>query len=105
MKNLLAAGILIACGTMFPRVLLVASLINPALFNALIIPMSVMTFVTLSSAVLIWYKRTEGSFEETTQLSNPLEMKAALFFGLVLVVVILLGKATIQLFGETVIFC
>ncbi|MDQ7072254.1 MAG: DUF4010 domain-containing protein [Gammaproteobacteria bacterium] len=46
MKSLLAAGILVACGTMFPRVVLVATLINPALFSGLIIPMVVMSLLT-----------------------------------------------------------
>lgn len=104
MKNLLAAGILIACGTMFPRVVLVASLINPALFNVLVLPMLVMTLMTLGSAVIIWHKRAERSPEKMTKLSNPLELKAALFFGMILVIVILLSKAAVFFFGESVIY-
>ena len=38
MRNLLATGILIACGTMFPRVVLISSLINPLLFSVLTVP-------------------------------------------------------------------
>lgn len=100
MKNLLAAGILIACGTMFPRVVLVSSLINPALFNALIIPMAVMGGVVLFSAAVIWHKNVEQAPSELAQLINPLELKPALFFGALLVVVILLGKAATNFFGE-----
>ena len=100
MKNLLAAGILVACGTMFPRIVLISSLINPALFNALIVPMMVMTLLTLFSAAIIWHKSVDQSPSELTHLINPLELKPALFFGALLVLVILLGKAAIHFFGE-----
>jgi len=100
MKNLLAAGILIACGTMFPRVVLISSLVNPALFNFLIVPMTVMTVVTLSSAAVIWHKNIDRPPSELAHLSNPLELRPALFFGAILILVILLGKAAIQFFGD-----
>lgn len=100
MTNLLAAGILIACGTMFPRIVLISSLINPALFNALLVPMVVMTLLTLSSAAVIWHKSIDRSPTELAHLINPLELKPALFFGALLVLVILLGKAAIHYFGE-----
>ncbi len=100
MKNLLAAGILVACGTMFPRIVLISSLINPALFNALILPMTVMTFLTLFSAVVIWHKRGDRPPSELAHLINPLELKSALFFGTLLVLVILLGKVAIHYFGD-----
>jgi len=101
MKGLLAAGILVACGTMFPRVVLISSLINPALFNILIIPMTVMTLLTLLSAAVIWHKNVDRPSIELTHLINPLELKPALFFGALLVLIILLGKAAIHFFGET----
>jgi uncharacterized membrane protein (DUF4010 family) len=37
-------------------------------------------------------------------LGNPLELKSALFFGALLVLIILLGKAAIHFFGETGIY-
>jgi uncharacterized membrane protein (DUF4010 family) len=104
MRNLLAAGILVACGTMFPRIVLISSLINPALFNKLIIPMLGMTLLTFFSAIVIWRKSTDYSSSELIHLVNPLELKAALFFGAFLVLVIFLGKLTIHFFGETGLF-
>ena len=38
----LATGVLLACGTMFPRMLLVASLLNRDLFQPLLVPAAVM---------------------------------------------------------------
>jgi len=104
MKNLLAAGILVACGTMFPRIVLIASLINPAWSNFLIAPMTVMTWLTILSAAVIWHKSIDRPPSELTHLINPLELKPALFFGALLVVVILLGKAAIHFFGDAGIY-
>ena len=101
MKSLLAAGILVACGTMFPRVVLISSIINPTLFNVLAVPMAVMTLLTLLSAVVIWHKNIDRPSSELTHLINPLELKPALFFGALLVLVVMLGKAAIHFFGET----
>jgi len=100
MQNLLASGILIACGTMFPRVVLVSSFINPSLFNTLLAPMLAMTLLTFFSAAIIWHKNGGQSTDEFTHLMNPLELKSALLFGLLLMMIILLGKATIHYFGE-----
>lgn len=104
MKKLLAAGILVACGIMFPRVVLVASLINPLLFNELIMPMIVMTSLTFSIAAIMWHQSSDYQPCKLTHLSNPLELKSALFFGALLVLAILLGKVAIYYFGETGIY-
>jgi uncharacterized membrane protein (DUF4010 family) len=104
MKKLLAAGILVACGIMFPRVVLVASLINPLLFNELIMPMIVMTSLTFSIAAIMWHQSGDYQPCKLTHLSNPLELKSALFFGALLVLAILLGKVAIYYFGETGIY-
>lgn len=104
MKNLLAAGILVACGTMFPRVVLVASLINPILFSELFMPMIVMTVLTLFAAAIMWHQSTYYQPSKLVNLNNPLELKSALFFGALLVLVILLGKVAIHYLGETGIY-
>jgi len=100
MRNLLASGILIACGTMFPRVVLVASLINPALFTILLIPMALMTVLVFLSAWLV-RRRDVGQAPGMARVSNPLELRMALVFGGLLALVILLGKAALNFFGES----
>ncbi|MBT4521331.1 MAG: DUF4010 domain-containing protein [Halieaceae bacterium] len=104
MKNLLASGILIACGTMFPRVVLISSIINPALFRELIAPMAVMTMLTFLSSIIIWHKSNDPPPSELAHLINPLELKPALFFGALLILVILLGKAAIHQYGEAGVY-
>ena len=101
MKNMLAAGILLACGTMFPRVLLIASIINPTLFSTLAIPMLLMTLLTFFSAAIIWRQNCHQDTGDLADFINPLELKSALIFGALLALVMLLGKATIHYYGET----
>lgn len=100
----LSAGILIACGTMFPRVVLVASLINPAILTLLWLPMAVMTLVTFICAALLWKIRTLEQPASLTRLLNPLELKSALFFGALLVLILLLGELMQDVFGDTGIY-
>jgi len=100
MKGLLATGILLACGTMFPRVLLISSLINPALFNQLVAPMAVMTVLVLILAAIVWHRNSDQAPCEFTQLKNPLELKTAFIFSGLLILVILLGKTAVYFFGD-----
>ena len=102
--NILSSGILIACGTMFPRVVLVSSIINPQLFEVLIFPMSVMMVITFSSAVFLWTRAVGNAPKELTQLINPLELKTALIFTALLVLVIMLGTTATKLFGESGVY-
>ncbi len=101
MTTLLAAGILLACGTMFPRMLLVASLINPALFRILVIPALVMSLLTYGPAMLYWRSALSKDSKIGSSLQNPLELKSALAFGALLVVILVLGKALQAWFGDT----
>lgn len=100
----LSAGILIACGTMFPRVLLVATLINPAILSLLWLPMAVMTSVIFTIAIMLWRTRTLDQPTSLTRLLNPLELKSAVIFGALLVAVLLLGELMQELFGDAGIY-
>lgn len=97
---LLATGILLACGTMFPRMVLVASVLNPGLFRLLAVPAAVMALVVYTPAVAYWRRSSDQSPAEASPLKNPLELKTALGFGLLLALVMLLGKALQRWFGE-----
>jgi uncharacterized membrane protein (DUF4010 family) len=97
--NMLAVGILLACGTMFPRMVLVASLINPAMFEPLLIPALAMALPVFLSA-LMFLKRTHDGRQAASPLKNPLELGSALSFGLLLVLIMLLGRALQDWFGD-----
>ncbi len=100
-----ACGILIACGTMFPRILIYCALISPALLPRLIWPVLVMTLLLYVPAFIIWRRyagRLNVSRPELTQ--NPLDLKTALLFGLLLVGILLLGEFLQTWLGELGIY-
>jgi uncharacterized membrane protein (DUF4010 family) len=92
MTPMLATGILVACGTMFPRMLLVSALINPALLQPLLWPATAMALVAYGFAVLYWRTQPRGKGEAKALLKNPLELKSAVSFGLLLALVMLLAQ-------------
>ena len=100
MENVLAAGILTACATMFARTLLLTSVINPDLSRALLPALLVMTFFTYFVAFLLWKNRREfQGFDEIT-LENPFQLVMAMKFGAFLVVILLLSKILKVYFGD-----
>ncbi len=96
----LAVGGLLACGTMFPRMLLVATLLNAELFVPLLVPVLVMGLLVYLPALVYWRAHPRKQSGVTWLLKNPLEMSSALGFGLLLALVLLLGKALKNWFGE-----
>jgi uncharacterized membrane protein (DUF4010 family) len=96
----LAAGILGACATMFPRVLVVASAVNRALGTALAVPLVPMALVMYLAAFLFWRRAGKGGAadggaepDRALALQNPFQLGTALKFAALLVAVLLLGKA------------
>lgn len=100
-----ASGILIACGTMFPRILIYCALINPALLPRLTWPVVVMTLMLYLPALVIW-KRNENRLEiDRPELrQNPLDLKSALVFGLLLTAILLLGEFLREWLGDLGIY-
>jgi uncharacterized membrane protein (DUF4010 family) len=96
----LSIGILLACGTMLPRMVLVASVVNRELFMLLLVPAAVMAFLVYMPALFYWRAQSHGETENVSLLKNPLELKTALGFGLLLALVMLLGKGLKNMFGE-----
>jgi len=93
LSPMLAAGILIACGTMFPRILLYAAVISPGLIPALLPPITLMGLTLYLPALYLWRRhRGDGAVQRPTSGQNPLELRTALFFGVLLAVIMLLGE-------------
>ncbi len=95
----LASGILAACATMFPRIVAVAWAVNLQLGEALMIPFLAMSVTTYAASGLLWYRsnREEGT---ELELDNPFQLKTALKFSALLVIILLLGKALTGWFDE-----
>ncbi len=97
---LLAGGILLACGTMFPRLLLVATVVEPLLFSLLVWPVVVMAVPTYAAAIWLLRRPHHEVSSDAALPSNPLELSAALSFGALLTLVMLLSKALTDWFGD-----
>lgn len=92
-SRLLAAGVLIACGTMFPRLLVYAYLINPELIGRLLVPVIAMALALYLPAVFIWRGIEQTvSLEKPVLNRNPLDLSAALYFAVLITVILLLGE-------------
>jgi uncharacterized membrane protein (DUF4010 family) len=100
MENVLAAGILTACATMFVRTLLLTSIMNPTLSLTLLPALLVMSIVTYLVAFLLWQSGRELRTIEEIKLENPFQLGMALKFGAFLVVIMLLSKLLKIYFGD-----
>lgn len=102
---LFAAGILIACGTMFPRILIYCWVINADLLPMLALPIVVMTLLLYIPAFIIWRKHAQRlSVSQPSLNQNPLDLSSALIFGMLLVAILLLGEFLKSTLGDTGIY-
>jgi uncharacterized membrane protein (DUF4010 family) len=100
MENVLAAGILTACATMFARTLLLTWVMNIKLFQLLLPPLLIMALFTYLIAFLLWKNTREFRTSEEILLKNPFQLGMALKFALFLVIIMLLSKILKFYFGD-----
>ena len=105
LSPLLASGILLACGTMYLRILLYCAMISPKLLGSLVTPLLAMMLVLYLPALLIWRSHRNGTkVEQPTLHSNPLELKSALMLGAMLTVILLMASVLQQWLGNAGIY-
>ena len=104
MTPMLATGILLACGTMFPRMVLVSSLVNRELALSLVAPAALMMLVLYATALAYWERLPQADAEASARLENPLELKSAVTFGALLAAVIVLAEALKAWLGQVGVF-
>ncbi len=104
MTALLASGILTACSTMFPRLLLVCSLLNPELGKSLMPAALTMMGVTVVPALYLWLSFREPLESNLPLRQNPLELAAALGFAAILTTIILLAHLLHDWLGSAGVF-
>ncbi|EMP57414.1 hypothetical protein MSNKSG1_02308 [Marinobacter santoriniensis NKSG1] len=100
-----ATGILIACGTMFPRILVYCFVINRDLLPMLIWPVATMTLLLYGPALYIW-RTNAGALQvsQPTLNQNPLDLTSALLFGGLLTAILLLGEFLQSWLGDAGIY-
>ncbi|MGM0554246.1 MAG: MgtC/SapB family protein, partial [Pseudomonadota bacterium] len=103
-EDVLAAGILVACATMFPRMLLVSGAFSPALAQALAAPVVAMAAINYLAAA--WFWRASGLHDghERPRMTNPFELKPALIFAALLAAIMLLSTALAETVGEVGVY-
>lgn len=100
LASVASSGILIACGTMFLRMLIVVAILAPSQLPALWPPVILMAVITYLP--LLRYEKGSGVtlLGTSSTLQNPLEIKTALTFGAILTAVMLLSVVLRQTYGD-----
>jgi len=101
MMPVLAPGILLACATMFPRMLAVASIVYWPIFQTLAFPAAVMAIVAFTAAGLLYRRSRKSAPEAPSDLRNPLQLGSALGFGALLAVIMLAARGLESQFAGT----
>ncbi|MCA1804660.1 MAG: MgtC/SapB family protein [Xanthomonadaceae bacterium] len=104
LENILASGILVACATMFPRILVVSGIFNPSLAWALLWPFLAMTVTSYLAAWIFWRRGGPRHDHASTPLRNPFELVPALIFAGLLTAILLLSRVLSDHFGDAGIY-
>lgn len=107
LTRLLAMGIIIASATLFPRVLIEVGIINPALLGELLPILGAMMLVAYVGVFGVWWRHRSSAppdIERQVGFDNPFELGAALRFGALLVVIMLLARGLEQMWGDSGIY-
>ena len=101
--NLFAAGIVGASTVMFPRVLVIAAVFAPVVAWALLWPLVAAT--VLGAAVSAWFAYRSGTAEaghpgHRFTPKNPLDLRTAVEFGLLLALIMVLARVAQRWYGD-----
>jgi len=92
MEKLLAAGIVVASGIMFPRVLVEVGVVEPGLVRGLALPLGVMFAISIVPGVALLRNGLRQGEKGELALKNPFELGAALKFGALIALIMLLAN-------------
>ncbi|MDX8396900.1 MAG: MgtC/SapB family protein [Mariprofundaceae bacterium] len=94
---------LLACGTMFPRVLLLTFLFNPKLSELLAPAILAIVGFSLFITMILWYKSRQKPTQEGlySPKKNPLSLRIALVFAAFYSLVVLLSHIGLAHFGQS----
>lgn len=98
-----SAGIIIASAIMFPRLVLLAAIFNPAVIGQLAIPATILTLICLIPAMLFIRKDKKAEQHAPTEIDmgNPLNMTNALSFTAIYIVILYTVYYGNEFFGES----
>lgn len=103
LQNSATLATLLACTTMFPRVLLLTLLFNPALTWNLIPSMLIITLYSISISAYLWHQsrlQQKDSQQLYQPQKNPLSLRIALVFALFYALIVLSSHIALAHFGQ-----
>ena len=106
-RDLVAAAILCASATMFPRMFVIAAIVAPSLVPTLAWPLGAAAVVSFAAAGwFAWQARDNQGAEAAAQLkpNNPLDLWFAVKFGAALAVIMVVARAAKVLLGNRGLF-
>jgi len=89
LRGLLAAGIVVAAVTMFPRMLIEVAVVNRALLPQVALPLAVMAVAGALAGWVLWRQRPRREKPAAMEFRNPLELTTAIQFATLLAAVTL----------------
>jgi uncharacterized membrane protein (DUF4010 family) len=100
LRWLLGAGIALAAATMVPRLVIEIGAVNPSLLPALWPTFAALMIVPLAAVAYLALRRRNPVASEQIELSNPLQLSAALGFGALLIVLFIAVEGLRRSFGD-----
>lgn len=96
-----AAGIVAACTTMIARVVILATIVHPPLLRSLIVPFGAALVASAGMTAWLWWSsRARTAIAPAAPAPrNPLDLRVALGFGLLLAVIMMLTEAARSALG------
>jgi uncharacterized membrane protein (DUF4010 family) len=99
-KRLFMGGVMIASSIMFVRVMIEVAVVNVSLLVNLWAPVGAMFAVTTGAGIWLWMTSQKQEFKDEIALKNPLDLKTALKFGLLLAIILFLSKFLSDWLGD-----
>ncbi len=93
-------AVLLACSTMFPRILVEVLIVNHNLLSSLYIPMGMMAFAGFTFCFVLW-KTTGSEQSEDVPLKNPFNIMPAIKFGLLYAFIVFFARLMGELAGDS----
>lgn len=98
LSRICSFSIVVASTVMFPRALFEVAVVNPDLLSHALVPLGAMTLVGALVGIVYYYRATtEDAIEPAVH--NPFRLRAALAFGLIFAVVLLVSESASAAFG------
>jgi uncharacterized membrane protein (DUF4010 family) len=98
-----ALAVILACSTMFPRILLEVFVINAALVRGLGVVMGMMASAGFLFCLVIWKKSGKEKGEEIPH-RNPFNILPAFKFGLIFAVIVLIARISEVIAGDSGVY-